>query len=140
MIAHDAMNAASALALSAYATTVASAPQVPMDDVQVVIVSLSAGLIGGLIATLSSEATVTKRDLAKRMLASGMAAPGIVLLALVYYVPEPTLLKVVAISGVAGLVAWPVAESLPKLVPSALKTLLKRWFAADSADKPTGDK
>ena len=112
----------------AYAATVAAAPQVPLSDIQMVAISISAGLFGGVLMTVIEDADISKRGLIKRMLASAMAAPALLLAALEWSHREPYLLAVVAISGVAGLVAWPIATMLPKLAPKALKRVLKNWI------------
>lgn len=126
---HDAAHAIAVALSSATSLIAAAAPQVPMGDEQVIAVSIGAGLIGGLVSTLASDLALSNRELSKRMLASGMAAPAIVAGAITLWVPVPTLFVVFALSGIAGLIAWPISQVLPKLAPSLLKDVLKKWLA-----------
>lgn len=130
IMAHDQTTIGLLLAGAAL-TQAAAAPQVPMSDQQVVVVAVSSGLIGGVVSTLMAEVALANwREFIKRGLASGMIAPAIVAAAILYVLPAPTLLLVVAASGVAGLVAWPCAQLLPKLAPEALRNGIKRWLSA----------
>ena len=125
---HDAAHAAAWLVSSAYGLTLAAAPQVPMSDERVLVVSIGAGLIGGLVSLLIDDVQLSKRELAKRMLASGMASGAMVAGVIVFYVPEPRLLQVGGLALTAGIIAWPISQLLPKLAPSVLKNALKGWL------------
>jgi len=133
-MSHDVANALAWLTTSAYGVTIAAAPQVPMGDAQVLAVSIGSGLIGGLVSALVADVVLTPRELAKRMLASGMASGAMVAVAIVYTVSEPRLLLVAGMAMSAGLVAWPVSQMLPKLAPSILRDAIKKWLGGKSGE------
>jgi len=112
---------------TAYGLTIAASPQVPMSDEKVLIASIGAGLIGGLVSALIDDAPLTKRKLGARMLASGMASGAMVAGAIIYWVPEPRFLAVGGLALFAGIIAWPISQVLPKLAPSVLRDTLKGW-------------
>ena len=66
--------------------------------------------------------------LSKRILASGLIAPALVVLAMLQMDTEHRLLHVFAASGGVGLVAYPVATTLPKLAPAAIRDAIKKWI------------
>lgn len=111
--------------------TVAASPQAPVSDWQLVIISCGAGLIGGFVMMLMSGSDLTAREIAKRVLASAMLAPGIVALVMMKFAEQPTPIVVFGIAGAAGLAAYPLAELVPKLAPSTARKLLKRWLGDD---------
>lgn len=100
-----------------------------MSDAQVLGVSVGAGLMGGVISTLAEATRETHwSEWVKRAAASGMVAPAIVVVAILNLLPDRTLLVVTATAGVAGLVAWPVSQLLPRLAPAALRDALKGFI------------
>ena len=121
-------NEITALTIAVYGTTVAVAPQVPMSDSQVLVVSIGAGLVGGILSALISDGVLTAREVIKRMIASGMAAGAMVAGAIIYAIPEPRLLTVWGLALTAGLVAWPISQLLPKLAPAVLRDGLNKWL------------
>lgn len=121
---HDAAHAAALILSGATVVTAVVAPQVPLSDVQILVLSVACGAIGGVVATLMSEDVITLRGMAMRGLASVLVAPGIVAVALIQSGLEPRLLTVAAAAGIAGMCAWPVAQLLPKLAPAKLR----EWF------------
>ena len=126
-MAHD--SALAALLSGALLLQAAAAPQVAMSDAQVLGVSVGCGLIGGVISTLADATRDTHwSEWVKRAMASGMVAPALVVVAILQLFPERTLLLVTASAGVAGLVAWPVSQLLPKLAPGAIRDALKGWI------------
>ena len=118
---NDAAHAAGAVLWAAAAVTAAAAPQAPLSDLQILIISVACGAIGGVVATLMSEDVITLRSMAMRGLASVLVAPGIVAAALIHFGAEPRLLVVSAAAGVAGMCAWPIAQLLPRLAPAKLR-------------------
>jgi hypothetical protein len=113
---------------AAYATTVAVAPQGPLSDLQVISIAVGTGMMGGLVGALISDESLSMRVLARRILASGLIAPALVAVAMLQIGNDYRLLHVVAASGSVGLIAYPVAITLPKLAPSALKDVVKKWL------------
>jgi len=124
---HDAAHVMALILSSGYAFTVAASPQVPMSDERVLVVSIGAGMIGGLVAALLGDSPLTKRKLGAMMLSSGMASGAMVAGAIIYLVPEPRLLAVGGLALTAGIIAWPISQLLPKLAPSVLRDTLKSW-------------
>lgn len=125
---HDAAHALGWMMTSTYGVTIALAPQVPMTDLQVLSVSVGAGVIGGIGAALLSDDALTIRSVVKRMLASGMASGAMVAGAIIHFVPEPRLLAVGGLAMTAGLIAWPVSQALPKMAPALLRDAIKKWL------------
>lgn len=80
--------------------------------------AIAAGLVGGLVASGWSKEPLDKIGVAVRMGASGMLAPTIVLLILLWRADwgEVTYhaMPVVASSGLAGIAAWPLADLIHK--------------------------
>lgn len=134
-MAHDTGHVLGALIALSYTTTAAMAPQVPMSDEQVVGISIGAGLIGGLVYTLVADGAMTARDLGKRSLASAMSAPAIVAVLLYKLQVEPRLFGVVAVAGIAGLSAWPLAQAIPKLAPQVFRDWLRKVLGVDKGEK-----
>lgn len=124
---HDAAHAMALILSSGYALVVAASPQVPMSDGRVLVVSIGAGMIGGLVAALLGDTTLTKKKIGAMMLSSGMASGAMVAGAIIYWVPEPRLLAVGGMALFAGIIAWPISQLLPKLAPSVLRDTLKGW-------------
>lgn len=127
---HDAAHAIAWIISSAYGVTVVASPQVPMSDERVLVVSIGAGMIGGLVAALLGDSPLTKRKLGAMMLSSGMASGAMVAGAIIYWVPEPRLLAVGGLALTAGIIAWPISQLLPRLAPSVLRDALKSWVKA----------
>lgn len=121
---HDAAHFTAVLLAGAAVSTAAASPQVPLTETQILIISMSFGAMGGVLATLMSDELITVRGMLMRAFASIMAAPGIVWLLLLHYNPEPTILAIFAVSGFSGLAAWPIASAIPNIAPSKLKELL----------------
>jgi hypothetical protein len=113
---------------SAYGATLAVAPQVPLTDVQVLGVGIGAGIVGGIGSALIGDGSLTVRLVVSRMLASGMASGAMVAAYVIYVVPEPRLLAVGLAAMFAGLIAWPVSQALPRMVPSLMRDALKKWL------------
>lgn len=132
-MSHDGPHLLGAIAAAAYVTTVAGAPQIPMSDEQVLVTAIGSGLMGGLVSALMADGDLTRRVIATRMLACGMVSPSLVAAGIVYAIPSPSMLMVGALSGVAGMVAWPVATILPKLAPQALRKWFKSWIGGGDA-------
>jgi hypothetical protein len=130
-VAHDAGHISTAILALAYTTTVAVAPQGPLSDEQMLGVSIGAGLVGGLVATLSPGNQLSLRELGLRSLASAMSAPAIVAAMLWHLELTPRLFGVVAVAGVAGLLAWPLAQLVPKMVPKLVREWLTRLSSKD---------
>lgn len=107
-------------------TAAAAAPQVPMSEIQVLIVSAGFGLFGGVVATLIEAGTIQARNLFLRMLASMMMAVSMVGGYFTWTEAQTTYLSVFALSGVSGMSAWHVTLAIPKLVPVVIKEALKR--------------
>lgn len=125
---HDIAHAIGYALWSATGLLIAGAPQVPMSDEMVLGVSIGAGLIGGIVSTLIADGAITARELLKRMIASGMASGAMVAGVIIYTMPEPRLLAVGGLALGAGIVAWPVSQTLPKLAPSILRDGLRKWL------------
>ncbi len=123
---HDAGHISTVLMALAYTTTVAILPQGPLSDEQMLGVSIGAGLFGGLVATLQQGQQLSIRELGLRSVASAMSAPAIVAVILWQLELTPRLFGVVAVAGIAGLVAWPLAQMVPKLVPKLVREWLSR--------------
>jgi hypothetical protein len=119
------------LMTAAYGATLAAAPQVPLNDLQVLAVGVGAGIVGGIGSALIADGTLTVRVVVSRMLASGMASGAMVAAYVIYWVPEPRLLAVGLAAMSAGLIAWPVSQAVPRMVPSLLREGLKRWLGGD---------
>lgn len=100
----------------------------PLTELQVLLVSFGAGVLGGLTHALIEDVDWHWREYAKRMLASGLVAPGLVALAIIHVLPTSGLLHVVSASGIAGLAAFPVAKQIPKLAPKALREWWSKVF------------
>ena len=128
---HDAGHALGWMMTSAYGATLVIAPQVPLTDIQVLGVGIGAGIVGGIGSALIGDGTLTVRLVVSRMLASGMASGAMVAAYVIYWVPEPRLLAVGLAAMTAGLVAWPVSQALPKMVPALMRDALKRWLGGD---------
>ena len=127
---HDAMHAAALILSGATVITFAAAPQVPLTDLQILVLSASCGAIGGIVATLMSDQVITVRGMAMRGLASVLVAPSIVSGVLIHYGTEPRLMLVASAAGLAGMIAWPVASALPRIVPARLKDVIDRIITA----------
>lgn len=127
---HDAAHGTGVILGSAALLTAAASPQVPLTDLQILILSVSCGAIGGIVATLMSDQVITLRGMAMRALASVLVAPSIVSGVLIYYGTDPRLMVVASAAGLAGTIAWPIASSLPKIVPERLKDVLDRVIGA----------
>lgn len=125
---HEAGHAAAWIISTAYAVTVVASPQVPMSDERVLVVSIGAGLIGGLVSALLSDAPLTKRKLGAMMLSSGMASGAMVAGAIIYFVPEPRLLAVGGLALTSGMISWPISQWLPKIAPSVMRDALKGFL------------
>lgn len=110
---------------------VASQPVGPLSDIQMLSVAVGSGLVGGFVATLMADEEISRRGLAKRMLASGMIAPALTLLALMWLGAHPTWLVVAAVSGPAGLFAWPIWELAPGLVRKYLPKAVEKRLGGD---------
>lgn len=118
-----------AYTIAASATLVAvAAPQGPLGDLQIIAISSGLGMAGGLFGALISDESLTPRNLSKRILASGIVAPALVTLAMMQLDADYRLLHVVGTSGVVGIIAYPIATTLPKLAPTALRDLVKKWL------------
>ena len=130
-MSHDAGNLSMALMALAYTTTVAVLPQGPLSDEQMLGVSIGAGLFGGLVATLQQGQQLSIRELGLRSVASAMSAPAIVAVMLWQLELTPRLFGVVAVAGVAGLIAWPMAQMVPKMVPKLVREWLARMTSKD---------
>ena len=115
-MSHDAAHAVAVLIGSSAALLVVSSPQGTLSDLQVLLISASCGAIGGIVATLMSDAVITVRGMLMRGLASVLIAPGIVSGLLLHYGSAPTLMMVASAAGVAGMVAWPVAQQAQRIV------------------------
>jgi len=115
---------------AAYALTVLAAPQEAMTEEKVVIIAISAGLVGGIISTLSPEGPITLRNLVLRMLASGSFAPVVVWAFFKLSTGASfTMLPVASAAGLAGIVAWPFANVLGKMVTTNLvKKIITKLF------------
>ena len=125
---HDAGQTLGLLVTSAYGVTIAVAPQVPLTDLQVLLVGVGAGIVGGIGSALIGDGTLTLRLVVSRMLASGMASGAMVAAYVIYWVPEPRLLAVGLAAMTAGLIAWPVSQAVPRMVPSLMRDALKKWL------------
>ena len=108
--------------------TAAAAPQGPLSDVQIIIIAVGTGMMGGLVGALISDEVLGWRVLAKRILASGLIAPALVVLAMLQMDTDHRLLHVFAASGGVGLIAYPVATTLPKMAPAAIRDAIKKWI------------
>ena len=100
----------------------------PLTELQVLLVSVGVGVLGGLTHALIDDVDLHWREYIKRMMASGLLAPGLVALAIIYLLPTPGLLHVVSAAGPAGLAAYPLAKQIPKLAPKALREWWGRVF------------
>jgi hypothetical protein len=103
----------------------------PLSDEQMLGVSIGAGLFGGLVATLQQGQQLSIRELGLRSVASAMSAPAIVAVMLWQLELTPRLFGVVAVAGVAGLIAWPMAQMVPKMVPKLVREWLARMTSKD---------
>jgi hypothetical protein len=115
------------IAASTVLVTVA-APQGPLSDLQIIAISAGLGMAGGLVGALIGDEVMSPRNLAKRVLASGIVAPALVTLTLLQLEVESRLLHVVGVSGVVGIVAYPIATVLPKMAPAAIRDAIKKWI------------
>lgn len=120
------------VALMQVTQTVANLPP-PLTEFQIVVFAIVAGFMGGLVASLSEDSKLTKKELLRRVLSSGMVAPAIVVSIIIYSKVAITLLPVVAISGVGGLIAWPIASGLPKLAFGAFRSWLSSKLPGDKS-------
>lgn len=111
-----------------------------LSDEQTLVWALSAGVCGGVVAALVGEARLTTRGILLRVIASTLAAPAILLgmVALLRWrgvAVEMTLAPVAALSGIAGLSAWPLcnmaSEWVQKSGSGALRALIKRVIGED---------
>lgn len=143
------VDAVSWLAPLAYAQLTVAAPAATvLSDYQILLAATSAGLISGVFMTYNSEEPVAMRNLVRRLLGSSVVAPCLVSGAFIYWSFPPHLYYVVGVSVVAGSIAYPVADALPrfastiiKVVGSKLKELtsavLDRFFGpSEPKDKP----
>ena len=103
-----------------------------LTELQVLLVAWGCGILGGLVHALIEEIDWHWKEYAKRMLASGLVAPSLVAVAILYVLPSPSLLHVVSAAGPAGIAAYPLARLIPKLAPKALKKWWARTFGEDS--------
>lgn len=115
------------IAASAMLVTV-SVPHAPVSDLQIIGISAGLGMAGGLVGALIGDEALTPRNLIKRILASGIVAPALVTIAMMQAGVEFRLLHVVGTAGIVGVVAYPVATTLPKLAPTALRDAVKKWL------------
>jgi hypothetical protein len=106
----------------------AAAPQGPLSDLQIILISSGLGMAGGLVGALISDEALIPRNLIKRILASGIVAPALVTLAMMQIEADYRLLHVVATAGIVGVVAYPIATVLPKMAPAAIRDLIKKWI------------
>ena len=122
-----------ALVAVAWATTAAAAPQVPLSDLQIILIAVGTGMMGGLVGALIADEPLSPRVLAKRILASALVAPALVVIAMMQIGTDHRMLHVVAAAGGVGLIAYPVATTVPRMVPSALREAIKRWIGGGNA-------
>lgn len=120
------------LIAASLAVTAAAAPQGPLSDLQIISIAVGTGMMGGLVGALISDEALSPRVLSKRILASGLIAPMLVVIAMLQVGTDHRLLHVVAASGGVGLIAYPVAITLPKLAPSVLRDTMKKWIGGGS--------
>lgn len=123
---HDAAHAAALIIAGAATILAATPPQAPLSDAQVLSIAIACGAIGGVVATLMAEDAISIRGMLMRGLASILIAPGIVTGGIVYAEREPTLMIVASAAGVAGMLAWPVAQQSQKVVQLAVKHWITR--------------
>jgi hypothetical protein len=125
-MSHDTAHAA-AVIIAASTTVLAAAPtQALLSDLQILMISVSCGAIGGVVATLMSEEVITPRGMWMRGLASVLIAPGLVAGLLIWSQYDPRLLFVASAAGVAGMLAWPVATQLNRIVQAVTKYAIGR--------------
>lgn len=120
--------AAAMIAAAATAQVVAQPANVPLGEIQLLAVTIGAGLMGGLVATLNAPEEISLRHLAKRCVAAGMVAPALVAGALFWSETTPTLFQAVAASCISGMVAWPVWEMTPPLLRKLLPAAARKWI------------
>ena len=101
-----------------------------LSEAQVLAIASGAGLAGGFVHAMFDDVDWHWREYAKRILASGMVAPAIVVAILVWglKLPHYSLLPVAAASGPAGIVAYPIARMLPRMAPKALRDWIERTW------------
>lgn len=131
-VAHGAADAAQLtwLMASGGLLITGASSQTHLSELQVIAVASGAGLAGGFVHALLDNVDWHWREYGKRILASGMVAPAVVLGLLVWGLKLETftLLPVVAAAGPAGIVSYPIAQLLPKLAPRALRDWFERNF------------
>jgi hypothetical protein len=125
-MSHDAAHAAALVIAGAAAILAAAPPQAPLGDGQVLAIAVACGAIGGVVATLMAEDAISVRGMLMRGLASILIAPGIVTGGIIYTDREPTLMIVASAAGVAGMLAWPVAQQSQKVAQMAVKHWITR--------------
>lgn len=116
------------IAAAAAAQVVAQPTEVPLGDLQLLAVTIGAGLMGGLVATLNAPEELSLRHLAKRCIASGMVAPALVAGVLLWSEAHPTLFQAVATSCISGMVAWPCWEISQPLMRKLLPAAARKWI------------
>lgn len=117
-------DAVSWLAPLAYAQLTVAAPAATvLSDYQILLAAASAGLISGVFMTFNGEDPVETRNLVRRLLGSSVVAPGLVSGAFIYWSFPPHLYYVVGVSVVAGSIAYPVADALPRFASTIIKVV-----------------
>lgn len=119
-MAETATTTATAVAVAATTQVIAEQAGQALTDVQMIIVALAAGLMGGLCAMLTSKEEISIRGTLKRCVAAAMVAPGIVAMGLIWSKHVPTLFEAVAACLAAGAIAWPVWEKAQRWAPALI--------------------
>lgn len=125
-MSHDAAHAAALVLAGAVTILAATPPQGVLSEVQTLAIAVACGAIGGVVATLMAEDVISIRGMLMRGLASILVAPSLVTSGILYTDYSPTLMVVASVSGVSGMLAWPVAQQSQKVVQAATKHWITR--------------
>lgn len=121
--------AAGVVVAAAYAVTVVATAATELSDVEALKISVSAGVLGGVIATLLRKDAAGWREVIGMILASAMFSPAIVYGWMIYDKTTTLTLYPVAITSMlAGLFAWLVFSKLTTALQGVSTSDIRDWL------------
>lgn len=120
---------ATAISAAVAAATIV-AGDAPVSPEMALGISAAMGVVGGTVSALVmvGDASVSIRRIAVCVLTTAMVAPMIVFASLdAIYDGSRALIPVVTTSGVAGIIAWPVADKVTKAFASISPAQFAKW-------------
>jgi hypothetical protein len=111
-----------------YSIGVAAFQATEINDEQALLWAISAGIMGGLFASVSSKTRLGPLEYISRIIASGVCVPLIVYATYIRQTEILTLYPVVAYSGASGLAAWPLVSLIKSGLEKISAADVKEWI------------